>query len=222
MQQPEKDNTAHSVGLASGAPSIGQNSTVGVSVENTLEESLKWYVLRATYGRQQKAYDAITAEGVRCYMPVRRVVKEIQGKKKKVTEPLVPNLLFAYATAEQINAFVKDSPSMQFVSFYYDHFHTNAYGKNPPLTVGDAEMHNFIRLTSIDNEHICIVPQERVHFKRGEKVRIVAGEFEGIVGKVARVAGQQRVVVELKGICFAATAYIPSAFIETYDADINS
>lgn len=52
------------------------------------------------------------------------------------------------------------------------------------------------------------------HYKSGDKVRIVDGDFAGVEGKVARVAGQQRVVIELPGVCLVATAYIPTAFIK--------
>jgi hypothetical protein len=38
--------------------------------------------------------------------------------------------------------------------------------------------------------------------------------FEGVEGKVARVAGQQRVVISLSEIGLISTAYIPTAFIE--------
>ena len=45
-------------------------------------------------------------------------------------------------------------------------------------------------------------------------VKIIDGEFKGVTGKVARIAGQQRVVVEIAGVCMVATAYIPSIFIK--------
>ena len=48
----------------------------------------------------------------------------------------------------------------------------------------------------------------------GDKVKIVGGDFKGVEGTVARVSGQQRVVVEIQGLCLIATAYIPTAFIE--------
>lgn len=34
------------------------------------------------------------------------------------------------------------------------------------------------------------------------------------VGKVARLGGQQRIVVEVKGVCLVSTAYVPSVFLE--------
>lgn len=74
-------------------------------------------------------------------------------------------------------------------------------------------MLNFIRLTSINNEHIKVVSPENCHYKNGDEVEVTDGEFKGVRGKVARVAGQQRVVVEINGVCLVTTAYIPSAFI---------
>ena len=44
-------------------------------------------------------------------------------------------------------------------------------------------------------------------------VKVIGGEFEGVTGKVARIAGQQRVVVEITGLCLVATAYIPTNLI---------
>lgn len=45
-------------------------------------------------------------------------------------------------------------------------------------------------------------------------VKVIGGEFEGVTGKVARIAGQQRVVVEITGLCLVATAYIPTNLIK--------
>ena len=39
------------------------------------------------------------------------------------------------------------------------------------------------------------------------------GEINGIHGRVTRIAGQQRVVVELFDGCLVATAYVPKAAI---------
>jgi len=45
-------------------------------------------------------------------------------------------------------------------------------------------------------------------------VRVIDGDFRGVVGKVARVAGQQRVVLSITNVGLVSTAYIPTAFIE--------
>ena len=75
-------------------------------------------------------------------------------------------------------------------------------------------MINFIKATSTDSDHVRIVTAEQCHYKSGDAVRVIAGEFQGVIGKVARIAGQQRIVVEISGLCLVATAYIPSAFVD--------
>ena len=89
--------------------------------------------------------------------------------------------------------------------------------KHPPVVVSHCEMLNFIKLTNVKSEHIKLVKPEHCHYKSGDKVRIVNGEFSGVEGRVARISGQQRVVVEMEGVCMVATAYIPSAFLEDID-----
>ena len=75
-------------------------------------------------------------------------------------------------------------------------------------------MDNFIRLTSIKNSHIIPVTSENIMYKLGDEVVVTEGEFIGIHGRVARIAGQQRVVVELFEGCLVATAYIPKEEME--------
>lgn len=124
------------------------------------------------------------------------------------------NFLFVYATPEKVEKYVKQTPELHYLTYYYNHFKVGEFGKNPPLTVGYNEMMNFIRVTSLNNEHVRLVESQHCHYKSGDKVRIVDGDFAGVEGKVARVAGLQRVVIELPGVCLVATAYIPTAFIK--------
>ncbi len=51
-------------------------------------------------------------------------------------------------------------------------------------------------------------------FKQGDYVVVTEGDFKGIHGRVARIAGQQRVVVELFDGCLVATAYVPKEAME--------
>ena len=48
-----------------------------------------------------------------------------------------------------------------------------------------------------------------IQYKLGDYVIVTEGDFEGIQGRVSRIAGQQRVIVELFCGCLVASAYIP-------------
>ena len=212
-----------SAGLTSRTPSTSEDSRNGVSVENVPAGNKQWFVLRVSYGRIDKAKTFVEAKGLECYVPMRYKEVKKQGKKRIITEPLLPSFLFVYAAVEQVNSHLQDKnikvlENRALLSFYYDHTShcENEPNKNPPLVISNAAMDNFIRLTSIKNSHIIPVTSDRIQLKLGDYVVVTEGEFKDVQGRVARIAGQQRVVVELFDGCFVATAYIPKNAIKLY------
>ena len=214
-QPSDTGSSCPSARLTSCTPSI-LNNKGGVSVENVPSGNKQWFVLRVTYGRIIKAKAFIEAKGLECYVPLRYKEIRKQGKKRIITEPLIPSFLFVHASAERVDYLLQDKSikpleNRALLSYYYDHtaLCEKSPTKNPPLVISDSAMNNFIRLTSIHNPHIIPVTSENIKCKLGDEVVITEGDFKGIRGKVARIAGQQRVVVELFDRYLVATAYIP-------------
>ncbi len=190
------------------------SSKTGVSVRYAPDENKRWYVFRASYRREDKAFDMIVEDGTYCYIAKRYVRKtDKQGKDKRVLEALIPNLLFVYTTEDKAEEYIKGTPELSFLTYYYNHFELDEDSKNPPLTIPCREMENFICATSNKSEHLMYVKEEQCHFKGGETVRVIDGLFKGVEGKVARVSGQQRVIVSITAVGLVSTAYIPGAFI---------
>ena len=221
-QPTDTGSSCPSARLTSCTPSI-QKDKDGVSVENVLDANKQWFVLRVSYGRIIKAKAFIEAKGLVCYVPMRYKEVRKQGKKQTITEPLLSSFLFVYATAEQVETLLHDNnvvanESRALLSYYFDHtiHRQDNPDYNPPLTIREKAMNNFIKLTSIKNPHIIPVTTDIIKFKMGDEVVVTEGEFKDIHGRVARIAGQQRVVVEIFEECFVATAYIPKNAIKLY------
>lgn len=205
-----------SAGLTSRTSSTSDDIRNGVSVENVPNGNKQWFVLRVSYGRIDKAKTFVEAKGLECYVPLRYKEVRKQGKKRIIPIPLLPSLIFIHASAEQVEALLHDNKvvsneSRALLSYYFDHtIHCqNNPDRNPPLTIQDEAMNNFIRLTSIKNPHIIPVTSNSIQFKLGDNVVVTEGEFKGVHGRVARIVGQQRVIVELFDGCLVATAYVP-------------
>ena len=194
----------------------------GVSVSYVLSPGHFWYVFRASYGRSEKAADKMIEDGTYAYVARRYTFKFVNGKKKRVLEPIIPNLLFAYTTPEKAEEYVCGRSGLFFLSYYYDHFKQIERYKNPPLIIPNEEMENFIYATASHNEHILFVEPSKCHYKSGDVVRVTDGLFKGVVGRVARISGQQRVVLSISQVGLISTAYIPTAFIEKLDVDNES
>ena len=215
--QPDVDirrgNKPQCFGLTATALPEANGSQTGVSVRNAQSETKQWYVLRVSYGRAEKANDLLSAKGIETHLPLHTVYKEVDGKRKKQRVPMLPNFLFVRTTLSILESLIKSSPDFHFITFYYDHFNTKSDGKNPPLVVPANSMENFIKLTNLDDEHILLIDEVNGTYKQGGIVRIIEGPFKGIEGRVTKITGQKRVIVELPGLCSVATAYIPKGFI---------
>lgn len=215
-------------GLTSHANPEAQSVATGVSVGNTHSATgetstpkitppqfgRKWFVLRVSYGRSIKAEQLLKELGITTYNPLHVVVKMVRGRRRRVQLPLLPGLLFVHAEPTFLDATIKEPAVRALLSYYYDHFQQTALGNNPPLTVSDSSMQSFIIATTHPDQDVRVVNPEQVHYKSGDIVRVIAGDFKGVEGRVARTAGQQRVIVQLQGLCLIATAYIPTGCLE--------
>ena len=203
-----------SVRLALDTIPEAKSSKTGVSVRYVPTSGMSWYVFRASYGREDKASDYIVEDGTFVYIAKRYARKTVNGKQKKVLETLIPNLLFVYTTEEKADEYVKNTPALSYLTYYYNHFEKDENQRNHPLTVSCKEMENFILATCHKNEHLKFVEENQCHFKGGEIVRVVDGMFKGVEGRVARVSCQQRVIVTITNVGLVSTAYVPTAFIQ--------
>ena len=201
-------------GLASFAFPEAKSSHTGVSVRFVPSAEKQWYVLRTLYGHAQKVADLLTESGDYAYLAMIWKESWRNGKKHRVLKPLM-NLMFAYLTKRQAEYYVKESALSRFITFYYDHFSTNPHGYNPPLTISPYSMEQLVRTTAIQDEHVMQVDYKKCRFVSDDMVRVTFGPFEGVVGRVARVQRQTRVVVYIDALhAGITTAYIPAHYLE--------
>ena len=181
------------------------------------EEIPHWYALRTTYGREKKAYDYLTAKGITAFYPTINSVKLINGKRKVVTESRLPNIFFAYGTEEQLKTFVYDNVNLPFLRFYYRHEHVGSRAIKTPLIVPKYQMESLKIICEAEASDIIVSLSSVPNFQTGQMVRVVDGAFKGVIGRVKRWQGQQRVGVIIGDMATFATAYVPSAFLEKID-----
>lgn len=190
------------------------DSTTLKTIKRRPKEVPHWYALRVTYGREKKAYDYLVGKHVEAYYPTINTVKEVAGKRKTVEESRLPNIFFARGTEEEIKSFVYDNVNLPYLRFYYRHTHEGARVVKEPLIVPDYQIEGLKIICASEAEDVIIVPPEIQKFQAGQTVRVIDGVFTGVIGKVARYHGQQRVAIIIEGLLTIATAYVPSTFLE--------
>ena len=63
-------------------------------------------------------------------------------------------------------------------------------------------------------EEALYVNAEEVRLKKGDRVRINSGVWQGVEGRFIRLKGGMRVVVEIVGLMAVATVTLPPAMVD--------
>ena len=207
-------------------PALAKDSQRGASTKNVQTESKSliikkklrntphWYALRTTYGREKKAYEYFIEKKIIAFYPTLTTVKLIGGRKKVVESSRFSNIFFAYGTEDKIKSFVYDNVNLPYVRFYYQHSHVGCSIEKKPLIIPDDQIESLKIICAAEAKKSIMLPIRISKFETGQLVRIVDGVFKGVIGRVARYQGQQRVGVVIDKLLTVATAYIPNAFLK--------
>ena len=164
---------------------------------------LFWFAAKAKYQTEKKIKAYLDESSVEYFIPFRKVVVEQNGKRVEKERPVIPGLLFIRSDYPTVLSIVNESK----IKFSY----LINRETRKLLTVPDKQMEDFMLLLQFSETAIQI---DNSHLQKGDRVRVVQGEFAGIEGELIRIKGHKRVVVRLEGLFSLATTYIPSSFLE--------
>jgi transcription antitermination factor NusG len=102
-------------------------------------------------------------------------------------------------------------------SFYFQYMIDIRNGQK--IIVPDDQMRQFIAVAGTYDEHLIFFSPDEVNLRKGTKVRITGGDFEGYEGVFVKVKGERdrRVVISLQGVIAMAMATISPDLIEVIE-----
>jgi transcription antitermination factor NusG len=167
------------------------------------EENAHWYVARIRYQTEKKVKVWLEEKGMEHFIPFRTVVVEKNGRKVQKEKPVVTGLMFVRTDYQTVLSLPEES---KIKISYLKNLETKKL-----LVVPDKQMEDFMFLLDFSETTLRI---ENTNLKRGDRVRVIKGEFAGIEGELVRIKGHKRVVVRLEGLFSLATTYIPGDYLE--------
>ncbi len=168
----------------------------------------RWFVMRA-YKSERLAEDILGGEnGLEFFIPKHYVMRVFHGRKSKRLVPVIPSLVFVHASKDSILSFKKLHNFLQFVMW-------NKTTGSECLVVPDEQMEDFIKVASSLEGGTTFYKPEEIDIKRGTRVRIHGGRFDGVEGVFMQVKGRRnrRLVVMLDGI-MAVVAEVDPDLVE--------
>lgn len=118
----------------------------------------QWYAIRVTYSREMAAKSYLDSIGIESYVPMHFAERTYGGKRRKVWEPLIHNLLFIRTSADRLRE-IKATTTLP-IRYIMDR------ESKSPTVIPERQMQDFMAVVATQNEHVEIVAPQDVDLER--------------------------------------------------------
>lgn len=173
---------------------------------------LCWYAMAATFKREMKIKKILDDLNIENFIPMsyKYVIKN--GKKEKKMLPLIHNLVFVKSSMIEIQQIKRKYKYLQFLT-------NKIENKNVPIVVPEKQMKDFIRAVNVYDDKSEVLNYNEIKIKKGSRVRIIGGPFDGQEGIFTKVNNHRSrsVVVSIKGVAAVCINSISPSMIQVID-----
>lgn len=172
----------------------------------------RWYALKVFYGKALELRAEFTRAGIESYYPV-----QASGK------PFVQSLLFVHCRERELVRMHSDGTIGSKFSIYSHRekrrrlYSEEVFERLVPAPIDEQEMAVFMLVTSASPDSYDILGPDDSKYHCGQLVRVMAGPFEGLVGRVHRIKKDRRLVVAISGVIAVATVHIDPRLLEAVE-----
>ena len=168
---------------------------------------VRWFAMRATYGRNMMAQRQLEGWGVESFIPMRQRTSKSGHRVKTEIVPIVRDLIFVHSAKEGLQEAKRKIEFLHYITHPVN-------GRNEPIEVPEEQMEQFMRFCECGGEveSACNESDYRV----GERVRVVQGALKGVEGRLVKIQGKRarRFVVAIDGVVAMSVEGIKAEEIE--------
>lgn len=172
------------------------------------ENDIRWYVFSINFKKELEVRNQLLALGYDAYVPMHYRLQTIHGRRVRVNEPSVFGLVFAKGSRKDLLHFRETS---KLKGYMFLKSRRTMEGELEYVCVRDSDMDNFRKLNEVQGAQLTYYKPEEIRLAKGEKVKIMDGPFEGIVGTIQKLPHKrgQYLVVSIPNVAFAAVSIKP-------------
>ncbi len=155
-----------------------------------------WYIVYKGKAIRGSLKENLEKAGIAYFFPTRKI-KHLDGNRMVEREVSVLHNLIFIQTSEDITTVIKaiDGLKAPYIN--------RSTGK--PAVVTDSELIRFKQVLTARSLHAEFLPDAYHRFEKCPKVRIKAGEFEGVEGRVFRIRHDRKLIIKLDDLAIAVS-----------------
>ncbi|MCX6270539.1 MAG: UpxY family transcription antiterminator [Bacteroidetes bacterium] len=158
-----------------------------------------WYAIYTKPRSEKKTQLLLDRIGIETYLPLVRKLKQWSDRKKWIEEPLIRSYVFVNIELKQYLQVIETPGVVRFVTF-----------SGKAAEIPDSQIKSLKILLANTNE--LEVLEE--HLSPGEKVQIISGSMNGLIGEIITLQGSKRLILRIDHLGYTIKVNIPAGAIK--------
>ena len=154
-----------------------------------------WKVVYVSSRAEKKVAERLKENGIECYMPMKKELKQWSDRKKMVESPLINGYVFVNPSALDRDKVLQYSGVLHYVRY-----------NSGDAIVRDIEIE---ALRSIEQKGYFVNAEFSKPLNTGDRVSIEYGPFKGLFGSVKTQAKESIYTISIEGIGYDLTVRVP-------------
>lgn len=164
-----------------------------------IDQTYKWYPIYTRSRAEKKAQIELNKKNIVSYLPLKKVEKQWSDRKKIIEEPLISSYIFVYISAKEYAEVLMTNGVARFIYF------SGSIASIPDQQIED------LKLLLVNGADLEVIAFE---VSPGEKVRIKAGPFKGILAELVAIKNNKKIVLRLQNLGYSIEIKTSLAYIE--------
>ncbi len=166
-----------------------------MAVTNTTNSKV-WHVVYTRSRAEKKVLADLTAQGIRCFIPMQKKLRQWKDRKKLVEMPLLPGYCFVHINRTDYDRVLHTNNVVSYVIF-----------ERKAAVVPEYQME---QLRTIINQSEFPAEVSFENFELEQEVEIIASPLAGLKGNLVSPHGKDRFIIRIDSISINFMLDIPA------------
>lgn len=163
-----------------------------------MQKEKKWYAMYTKSRWEKQVHQELEAKGIEVYLPLLKTLRQWSDRKKWVEEPLFRSYIFVHITPKEYDLAIKTPGVVKYITFE---------GRAIPIPPQQIEA-----VKAYINEGDARIEYSD-KYEIGDMVEIKIGAMRGLKGRLMKIKGKHRVLVEISGIGERIILNVPKSYL---------
>jgi transcription antitermination factor NusG len=155
----------------------------------------QWYAVYTKSRAEKKALLELEIQGVECYLPLHRKLRQWSDRKKWIEVPLISGYLFVHISLKEYDLVLRTNNVVTYVRF-----------EGKAAIIPDREIESIQHL--LRQKDVALEVSNQV-FSKGDKIEVIAGPLMGMRGKLVTIKGKKKVAIEIEQLNLSLVVEVP-------------